>query len=194
MEFYRTLTFGFVIACWIVFALIFLLRKRPVDRKQQTSAPASRIGVIIEACAYALVWSVRRIYTTPFLPIPLFAEAALLALTCAIAAGSIFMTFAAVRTLGKQWSVVATVIEGHELITTGPYRFVRNPIYAGMFGMLIATGISTGHWQTLLIGGVLFLVGTIIRIRSEEKILRAAFGAKFDEYSARVSALLPGLF
>jgi protein-S-isoprenylcysteine O-methyltransferase Ste14 len=41
---------------------------------------------------------------------------------------------------------------------------------------------------------VIFLIGTFVRIRSEEKLLRATFGAQFDDYARRVPAFLPGLF
>lgn len=194
MELYRTIAFGFVIACWVAYALVFLLQKRPGARKEQKSAPASRIGIIIEACAYAMVWSIRRNYVLPFLPLPPIVESALLVVICLIAACSVWLTLSAVRALGKQWSVVARVFEGHELVTAGPYGFVRNPIYTGMFGMLIATGVATGRWPVLLIATALFFLGTVVRIRSEEKILRDTFGQKFEEYAARVSALIPGIF
>lgn len=194
MELYRTIAFGFVMACWVCFALIFLLRKRQPAAREAKSAPASRIGIILQACGYALVWSIRRLYTLPLFSLPVFAEAALLVVVCLMAAGSIWMTLAAVRTLGKQWSVTARVFEGHELITAGPYRFVRNPIYTGMFGMLIATSLVAARWQVLLPACVLFLIGTLIRIRAEEKILRDAFGQQYDDYAKRVSAIIPGVF
>ena len=76
--------------------------------------------------------------------------------------------------------MVARVVDGHELITQGPYGIVRNPIYLGMFGLLLATGLAVSRWQGLLAGMTLFLIGTELRIRSEEKLLREAFGAKFD--------------
>ena len=86
------------------------------------------------------------------------------------------------------------MVEGHELITRGPYSLVRNPIYLGMFGMLLATGLAVGRWPVLLAAIVVFLIGIEIRIRTEEKLLREAFGEKFEEYARRVSALVPRLF
>lgn len=66
-------------------------------------------------------------------------EAAVSAVAVAIALASVSLCGAAVKVLGKQWTYRARVIEGHELITRGPYSLVRNPIYLGMFGMLVAT-------------------------------------------------------
>jgi protein-S-isoprenylcysteine O-methyltransferase Ste14 len=99
-----------------------------------------------------------------------------------------------VRTLGKQWSLAARVLEGHDLITSGPYSVVRNPIYTGMFGMLLATGLAISHWIGLLIAVIVFSIGTAIRVRSEEKLLRGAFGEKFEAYARKVPAVVPFLF
>jgi protein-S-isoprenylcysteine O-methyltransferase Ste14 len=79
------------------------------------------------------------------------------------------------------------------LITAGPYSIVRNPIYLSMLGMYVASALAVSRWPALLGGFIVFLAGTAIRIRSEEKLLRDAFGAQFDDYARRVPALLPRL-
>jgi len=99
----------------------------------------------------------------------------------------------AVRSLGKQWVLAARLLEGHKLVTEGPYNVVRNPIYTGMFGMLLATGFAVSHWLGLSIAIVIFAIGTFIRVRSEEKLLREAFGGEFDEYARKVPAVIPFL-
>ena len=100
----------------------------------------------------------------------------------------------AVRTLGKQWAVSARLVEGHRLVTDGPYSYVRNPIYTGMFGMLIATGLAMEHFIALIAAVIIFGVGMVIRVRSEERLLRDAFGQEFHDYAERVPAVLPGIY
>ena len=114
--------------------------------------------------------------------------------TVALAVASVWLVASAVRTLGKQWALAARLVEGHKLITERPYGFVRNPIYTGMLGMLVATGLAMEHWIALDVAVVLFAVGLVIRVRSEEKLLRAAFGEEFEDYAKRVPAVLPGIF
>jgi protein-S-isoprenylcysteine O-methyltransferase Ste14 len=63
-----------------------------------------------------------------------------------------------------------------------------------MLGMLVATGLAMEHWVALDVAVVLFAVGLVIRVRSEENLLRAAFGKEFEEYAKRVPAVLPGIF
>ena len=112
----------------------------------------------------------------------------------ATAIASVVLVLAAVKTLGKEWSITARVVTGHKLATEGPYRLVRHPIYTGMLGMLVATGIAMSYWPALLIALVVFFIGTVIRIRSEERLLSETFGAEFEVYKQRVPALLPGLY
>jgi len=114
--------------------------------------------------------------------------------TVGMAAASGWLIESAVRTLGKQWAMRARLVEGHQLITAGPFSRIRNPIYTGMFGMLIATGLATEHWIALLIAIPIFWIGMVIRIRTEEKLLRTEFGSEFEEYARRVSAVIPGIY
>jgi protein-S-isoprenylcysteine O-methyltransferase Ste14 len=189
-------TLAGVVLCWMVFAAVFLLRKRPPKEPEAKRDRMSLLGIFLQMCAYFLVWF--QPPGRPFLPpVAVLSGSigiALSAFTLALAVGSVWLTASAVRTLGKQWAVAARLVEGHKLITAGPYRFVRNPIYTGMLGMLVATGLAMEHWTAFVAAIVLFAVGLVIRVRSEEKLLCAAFGKEFEDYARRVPAVLPGIY
>ena len=185
-----------VALCWLVFVGIFLLRKRPPKVVEAKRNRQATLGIFLQMCAYFLVW-----FQPPrqvFLP----QEAALRGIggvvfavaTVALAVASVWLIMAAVRTLGRQWAMAARLVEGHKLITAGPYAYVRNPIYTGMLGMLIATGLAMEHWVQLIVAVLLFAVGMVIRVRTEEKLLRAEFGEDFEEYAKKVRAVIPGIF
>lgn len=194
IEIYRfTLTAIFV--CWMAFAAVFLLRKRPPQAKESRRDHLSFLGMVLQGCAYWIVWgSIPSIFHRATVLPSAAAQLALSILSIGLAVVSVWLVRAAIRTLGTQWAIAARLIEGHRLITDGPYSFVRNPIYTGMFGMLVATGLAFGHWFQLMIGIVLFAIGLVIRVRSEEKLLRSAFGQEFEEYARRVPAVLPGIY
>ena len=80
-----------------------------------------------------------------------------------------------------------------KLVVAGFYRFVRNPIYTGMLGMLVASVLAVSQWWVLIPALVFFCLGTWIRVRAEERLLREAFGAQYDDYARRVPALIPFL-
>jgi protein-S-isoprenylcysteine O-methyltransferase Ste14 len=193
-DLWPSLSFALVIFCWFAFAAAFLVQKRPPSPPDKKRDSGSLLGVMAQAASYALIWGWHRQPFSPIVPMSENAEILVVILTACISFGSVFMVMAAVRVLGKEWSVTARVVEGHELVTRGPYQFVRHPIYTGMLGMLLATGLAISYWPALVIGVVVFAIGTAIRVRSEERLLRETFGARFEDYTRRVSAVVPYLF
>jgi protein-S-isoprenylcysteine O-methyltransferase Ste14 len=185
-----------VIVSWWVFGLTFWLRKTPPQARAEKRDRTSLLGLLAQAVAYFIVWSspLQQGYFSLVTNGSPTVEWALAVLVLAIAAASVWLVISAVRHLGKQWALSARLVEGHTLIQDGPYRFVRNPIYTGMFGMLLATGLAVGRSIPFLVAIVLFAVGTYIRVRIEERLLRQAFGEAFEAYARRVPALLPGIY
>jgi len=188
------IAFFVVAACWVGFGAILVLGKRGASKTQTRQDTKSHLGFFLQGVAYAICLCFPRMQFSPFAPASKMAEDAVVALAAALAIASVWFCFAAARALGKQWALVARVVEGHELITEGPYAIVRNPIYLAMFGMLVATGLAVSRWQALAAAIIVFFAGTEIRIRSEERLLREAFGAKFGEYARRVPGLFPWMF
>jgi len=188
------IAFGAVLAGWLGFGVILALGKRGAAPGAARRDWKSAVGFLLQAAAYAICFVFARTYFSAIRPMPPFAEDVVAGITIAIVVASVWFCYAAARALGKQWALVARVIEGHELIATGPYAIVRNPIYLAMLGMYIASALAATRWPAALIGLVVFLLGTAVRIRAEENLLRANFGARFDEYARRVPAFLPRFF
>ncbi|HJX99003.1 MAG TPA: isoprenylcysteine carboxylmethyltransferase family protein [Chthoniobacterales bacterium] len=175
---------------WILFGAIFIFRKRWPRDKTRKRDPASVLGILIQTSSLFAVWMfARRSHT--LLPLGFWFQLLSTALVVVIVAVSVWTMWSALRVLGKQWSLQARVLENHQLIREGPYRFVRHPIYTGILGMIIAGGLAWSHWIGLVVALMLFGIGTAIRVRSEEKLLREQFGAAFDDYKRSVPAVLP---
>ena len=93
----------------------------------------------------------------------------------------------------RSWRFRATLAEGHELATGGPYALVRHPIYAGL--NLLAVG--TAVWIPMLLTWVavaLMVLGSDLRGRAEEKVLSEAFGEDYRRYCRRTRRFLPGVY
>ncbi len=189
-----TIVFGLVMCSWLAFAAVFLFRTKPKEAPERKAERDSIVGVVLQGLSYALVWSVHRPMFSPIFRRSRTLEVAFAVITATIAFGSVWIVMSAVQVLGKEWSVKARLVEGHELVMRGPYRFIRHPIYTGMLGMLLATGLAISYWFSLLAAVVIFFIGTIIRVRSEERLLREEFGSKFEDYARRVAAMLPGVY
>jgi protein-S-isoprenylcysteine O-methyltransferase Ste14 len=69
--------------------------------------------------------------------------------------------------LGKFWSSRVTLKEGHELIRSGPYAWVRHPIYSGIALAMIGTALFSGQWRAL-IGASIFTVGHWLKSRKKK--------------------------
>ncbi len=181
-----------VFIAWLVFGITFLLRKKLSKPSPDVAkyGPASKWGIGLQSIAFAVIWMIPRPHWWPFRP-SLAGEISLAAVAVLLAYASSLFCLRSVQTLGKQWTYQARLLKGHELITQGPYSIVRNPIYLGMFGMILGTGLVFSRWWMALIAIFFFLIGNQIRIRAEEKLLRESFGEKFDDYARRVPAFFP---
>src|SRR5881392_3789015 len=134
---YRIIAFLLVLLGWFVFAGVFiaLLRRKPAQAQEAAPErrrdPRSRIGIILQGFGYALVWALPRQFR-PLIAFSPVLDVALMILAVLLSAASIWLGAAAVRQLGKEWSLTARLVEGHRLVTAGPYALVRHPIYTGM--------------------------------------------------------------
>ena len=184
--------FGAVILLWFGFAAIFFLRKKPEASKDATHAPRSWAGLILQSLGFMPVWAIRRQpeFSSLIDGYPIV-NIVLQGIAVVIAAASVWMVMSAIKELGKQWSLEARLIEGHKLVTSDVYQIVRHPIYTAMLGMLVATGITFSRWYVVLISVVVFIIGTKIRTVFEERLLKDAFGQEFDDFKAKVPALIP---
>lgn len=183
-------------AGWIAFAAVFALRQRPPAARSATRTRdrAAWWGVALQAAAYTLVWAkpLQRPIGTPFGGVAILGGWPLALFVAAILAATVAFIARAVARLGKQWALAARLVEDHALITDGPYAVVRHPIYTGMAGMLLATGLAIGRPLPLAIGLAVLGAGTYVRVKAEERLLREAFGGAFEAYAARVPAVVPG--
>ena len=115
------------------------------------------------------------------------------AVTLVLVVFTCWLFWASKRALGRNWSVVARTRADHELVTSGPFAYVRHPIYGALFVWLIAMAVAFGHYWGLIPGIPLYWIGTVLRIREEERLLGARFGAAYEAYAQRVKRFVPGI-
>jgi protein-S-isoprenylcysteine O-methyltransferase Ste14 len=108
-----------------------------------------------------------------------------------LAAGLAFAVWARVH-LGRNWSGSVTVKEGHELIRSGPYAWVRHPIYTGLIAAVAGTAITSGTVRAFL-GLAVLCASLLYKLRAEERFMRETFPGEYERYSAQVPALIPFL-
>ena len=191
IEFYQR----FLPAVWLIWVVawwIFAINVKVTVRRQ--ALLPNLLNTALWFCAFGLLWA-------PFVPVRGLMErflpgaewqfwAALGAMLTLI--GLLFTVWARVY-LGRNWSGMGVTLKAdHESVTGGPYRLVRHPIHSGLMLALIGTALAIGQWRGVL-SVVLLLIAIAHRIFVEERLMREQFGATYDAYAKRVSALVPGL-
>lgn len=178
-----------ILACWIVFvvywAISALKGKVIVERQSLWFALIHRIPL---GFSYFLManWNLPPSLNWPVTP---HADWARLMgdLVCVL---GLFVTLWARRMLAGNWSSDVTFKQEHELIKSGPYRFVRHPIYTGLLVMCLGTAVEIGRlrgWLALPLMATAFW----IKLNQEERLLLRHFPDAYPAYQKQVKALIP---
>jgi protein-S-isoprenylcysteine O-methyltransferase Ste14 len=171
-------------AAWAVWFYPFIFRAPHGQKREHiTVAGPTRLGLLLECTGIAVAFVSRGLEPRTG---PLFLLAAVIA-----SAIGIVLAWTSVTHLGKQFRVHAGLYADHELVRTGPYGIVRHPIYAALLAMLLSTIFLLTPWQWAIVALVLYIAGTEIRVRTEDKLLAGRFGAEFERYRQSVPAYLP---
>jgi len=182
---------NFIIGCWVLFALYWAAAaastKRTAERQTWVSR-AAHLSLLV--LAFVLLFgavpldSLRLRVIPPAGPVQIIAA---VLCTCGLA-----LALWARRTIGANWSGIVTLKRDHELVTSGPYRYVRHPIYSAILAMFLATALAAGRLGGFL-GFALCFASFWIKLRQEEALMMRHFPRQYPAYRAGVRALIPFL-
>jgi protein-S-isoprenylcysteine O-methyltransferase Ste14 len=176
---------------WIAFMVLWLiwaLRTKPTQTREGVSSRLS-YSVLTVAAAWAMGGDVPEGWLrTRLFAANLWTEWLGIAIT---AAGLAFAVWARAY-LGGNWSSAVTVKVGHALVRSGPYRWVRHPIYSGIILAMLGTALVR-HQVRGVIAVVLLYAGFKIKSKIEEQAMAATFGAQYAEYASTTGAIVPRL-
>lgn len=187
----QTLQLIYVIP-WYIFGAYWLLTWLRVKRTKTSEPLASRLVTIIPmVLACELLFSdasLIRPLRQRFVPTDAWIAWLGLALTTLGVGIAIWARYC----IGEYWSARVTLKEGHQLIRSGPYQFVRHPIYTGMLVGAIGSALTLGEWRGVL--AVALVLATHWRkARREESLLTAEFGEQYAAYRRSTGFLFPRL-
>lgn len=179
-------------ALWIGFLLYWQIKAANTKMTTRFESAGSRIvRSVVFLIAIALL-------SLPHIPLPwLYRPIApyslwMFWLGAAITAAGLLFAIWARHDLGANWSRSVTIKQDHELITSGPYRLVRHPIYTGLLLAFLGSAIAITQYRGL-VALVLVFISLWYKLRLEERWMREQFGESYDAYSRHTSALVPGI-
>ena len=164
-----------IIAGLLFGAAVFAKRLSSHRSAEGLTAARSRLSIVgigIQGASFVVAMAAPVKFSTPSESVRSFVLAAIV-LALGVAGALLFDRSA--KALGANWSLVARMREEHQLVREGPFARMRHPIYFAMLLLLIALSI----------------VGTLIRIREEERVLRQQFGDAYDSYARETPAFIP---
>ena len=176
--------YAILVAGWLIWLTPFLLVKRNTQPARKLDRRA-RWGVLLVAIAYSMLWQNKFWERSP--------QAWRIALSILFFLLAGLLSWTGARALGRQWRIDAGLNPDHELVTSGPYRLVRHPIYTSMLCLLCGMGFMVTPLPMLLLSTLVFITGTEIRVRIEDKLLASSFGERFLDYRRRVPSYIPFL-
>jgi protein-S-isoprenylcysteine O-methyltransferase Ste14 len=175
---------------WLAWAVYWMLSAVRLKTAVRRESIASRLAHVIPLVVAAVLigrpdlpWGALNLRLWP---VSLTAYLVGLAL---LIAGLAFAVWARAH-LGRNWSGSVTVKEGHELIRSGPYAYVRHPIYTGLITAVSGTAIASGTVRAAL-GLTIVTLALLRKLRTEEVFMRETFPGEYPRYSAEVPALIP---
>lgn len=98
------------------------------------------------------------------------------------------------KELGRNWSITLEIREKHELISRGPYAFVRHPMYTSFMLMGIGQAFLLSNWFAGLAGLLGFAILFFLRVDREERMMLEIFGPQYREYMERTKRIIPYLY
>lgn len=186
-HFYRHL----ILWAWCAWALYWLVSSIGNKATQRREPLGSRLAYVLPLVLGGVLLGVRELPWAALLGTRLWPRSFLVYCIgfLILLAGLAFAVWARMH-LGRNWSGAVTVKEGHELIRTGPYRFVRHPIYTGILTAVIGTAVCSGTLRAVL-GFALIASALAYKLRKEEAFMREVFPGQYDTYRGEVPALIP---
>lgn len=180
---------GFV---WLIFLLFWFLSARKLKSVKTSEPRGERLRqMAFVALAYVILFNDifrftplgRRLYPCESWMGPVGFAVALLGVAFAIWAR---------WHLGANWSATVTLKHDHELIRSGPYRWIRHPIYTGMLSSIAGVAFLLGEIRGYLAFFILFFA-FYSKARKEERFLTGEFGEEFREHLRHTGMFLPKL-
>jgi protein-S-isoprenylcysteine O-methyltransferase Ste14 len=109
----------------------------------------------------------------------------------AICAAGVALVIASRRNLGRNWSDLVVLKHNHELIQSGPYRWIRHPLYSGMLLAILGSAITV-HSRLAYIAVPIVWLGFWLKACREEALLEQQF-PEYRNYRHRVKAFIPSV-
>lgn len=109
-------------------------------------------------------------------------------------AAALWVFYRSHKELGRNWSITLEIRQQHELVSGGPYAFIRHPMYTSFLLMALGQAFLLSNWFVGLAGLAGFAVLFFLRVDKEERMMEEIFGPQYRAYMERTKRIIPYLY
>ncbi len=177
---------GSAIRTWYV-------RKYKQDRKAIFREEGLLVGILASLWGVAILLPLLQIFTRWLSPADFTLPAWIGWVGVVTFVFALWLLWRSHADLGRNWRVTTEITEGHKLVTTGVFRYIRHPMYSAHLLWGIAQALLIHNWIAGLASLIVMLPMYLLRVRREEKMMLDEFGEDYRKYMKQTSRLIPRL-
>lgn len=185
---------------WVLGIVGWYVIRYPFERRAKrvrvVSSRRSRSDIFGLACALFGLGILPGLYVATGFPraADYPAHAWAIALGVVIYAAALWMFRRSHKELGRNWSITLEIRQQHELVSSGPYAFIRHPMYTSFLLMGLGQAFLLSNWLVGLAGMVGFAILFLLRVDKEERMMLEIFGPQYRAYFERTKRIIPYLY
>jgi len=177
-------------ALWFIWIFYWFAAARNVKRTQRYESRLSRLSHTLPFAAGIFLFCASHRLGGPLFGLIVPRSELLYWLGVILTLTGFYITVKARIVLGRNWSGTVTLKENHELIQTGPYRYVRHPIYTGLILAFFGSAVALDEWRGVL-AVLLIIIAFRIKLGIEERWMTDYFGPMYASYRRRTKMIVP---
>ncbi len=185
------MTINLLLVLWILSEVLLTFRKRAAKVRRRKGRLGSVVWVWLVIAVSIFAANVALFLVPQRFPGNSSVYAAIAAILILTGIG---IRWWAIVTLGRFFSVDIALLEQHQIVQQGPYRWIRHPAYTGLLTIFLGVGIASHSWLSLILIIVPITTFFLYRIAIEEDALCEELGPAYFEYRKKTKRLLPGIF
>jgi protein-S-isoprenylcysteine O-methyltransferase len=165
--------------------LVLAFTRRSSAKTVSKDANSLRVlWIVIGVC----IWlSIRAQWRWPFAVLPPWS----VPIGVAVFVGGMILRWYSIIHLGRFFTINVAIAADHQLVETGPYRFIRHPSYTGALLAFIGFAMVLRNWASVLMISLPIALAFLYRINVEERALLQALGDRYRAYIKRTKRLIP---
>jgi protein-S-isoprenylcysteine O-methyltransferase Ste14 len=181
------------VVAWYVIRYPFERRAKRVPVVSDRRVPSERVGLAAALLGLAIIpafYVVTGIPQAADYPAHMWAVVVGAMIYCA----AMWVFRRTHKELGRNWSITLEIRQKHELVSGGPYAFVRHPMYSSFLLMGLGQAFLLSNWVIGLAGLVGFAILFFLRVDKEERMMLEVFGPEYRAYMDRTKRIIPYLY